>query len=77
MTTSRVLAIALVLMLVGSGIVLLKAEQVRLSYQTAKLDKQALQLRRRLRHQQLEVARLRSPGFLREKTAGTLQPATE
>ena len=69
MTLARLLSVAVILMLVGSGIVLLKAEQVQLSHQTASLEIRAVQLRRRLWKQQLEIARLRSPDLVHARNA--------
>ena len=69
MTFARLLSVAVILMLVGSGIVLLKAEQVQLSHQAASLEIRAVQLRRRLWKQQLEIARLRSPDLVHARHA--------
>ncbi len=69
MTLVRLLSVAVILMLVGSGIVLLKAEQVQLSHQTASLEIRAVQLRRQLWKQQLEIARLRSPDLVQARNA--------
>ena len=77
MTFARLLSVAVILMLVGSGIVLLKAEQVQLSHQTASLELRAVQLRRRLWKQQLEIARLRSPDLVHARHAQAAREVNE
>jgi len=70
MTTFRLLIIALALMLTGAATVVLRAEQAQLACRTATLQKQAVQLRRKVWHQQLEIARLRAPAQVRQRGEG-------
>ena len=70
MSTFRLLIIALVLMLTGAAMVVLRAEQAQLAYQAARLGQQELELERTVWQQQLEIARLRAPDLVRQRREG-------
>lgn len=70
MSTFRLLIVALVLMLAGAAMVVLRAEQAQLAYQTARLEQQELELQRNVWEQQLEIARLRAPSLVRQRRDG-------
>jgi hypothetical protein len=70
MSTFRLLIIALVLMLAGAAMVMLRAEQAQLAYQAARLQQQELELQRTVWQQQLEIARLRAPNLVRQRREG-------
>jgi len=67
MTLLRLVVICLVLVVVGATIVVLRTEQARAAHQAATLQRQTVQLQRRIWRQQLEVARLRAPALVRRR----------
>jgi hypothetical protein len=65
----RTIIILLAAMTVMLSAVALRAESARLHNQAARVDARLELLRRELREQELELARLRNPGKIRERIA--------
>ena len=70
MSTFRLLVVVSVFMLLGAAMVVLRAEQAQLAHQTARLQRQEIELQRRIWKQQLEIARLRAPNLVRNRREG-------
>ena len=67
MTIPRMVGLLVVLAVVGLGVVVIRVDQAAISQRIQDLQFRQTELRRKLWTQEMELARLRSPGMIRDR----------
>jgi hypothetical protein len=69
MTTSRMVGVLVGLALVGIAVVAMRVDQARVSQRIQKLESRQTDVLRKIRTQEVDMARLRSPQAIREQAS--------
>ena len=77
MTIARMVGLLLCLAAVGLAVVAMRVEQSRVSWRVQQMQFDQGRLRRELWTQEMELARLRAPGMVRERAARLGLPINE
>jgi len=67
MTITRMMGLLVALAAVGTSVVMIRADEARISHRIQKLQFRETDLRREIWAQELRLAQLRSPGLVRER----------